>query len=370
MQSALWQPNWRTVRGGVCAVLACAALTSALVCSARAQTQSAPAPTVPAVAPKPAVPTSGPQTTAIVPPVKPTPPAATTAPPAVPAAPPGPPQVAAKIQFGAAKTAAQLAPRAIGFYSRGCLAGGQKLAVDGPEWQAMRLSRNRNWGHPALVSFLERFASDARREGWPGLLIGDMSQPRGGPMLTGHASHQVGLDADIWFTPMPSRRLTRDEREEMSAVSMLAPGNLAVEPKTFSDAQVRLIRRASTFGEVERIFVHPAIKKALCEATATDVDRTWLHKVRPTWGHDFHFHVRIGCPPETIGCQPQPAPAADDGCGKELTDWFVLLTAPPKPEISPSPPPPPLTLDKLPADCRIVLEAPRSVPAAAEKQGQ
>lgn len=234
----------------------------------------------------------------------------------------------------------------------------------------MRLSRNRNWGHPALVSYLERFSSEARREGWPGLLVGDMSQPRGGPMLTGHASHQVGLDADIWFTPMPDRRLTREEREDMSAVSMLAPGNLLVEPKTFSEVHVRLIKRASSFGEVERIFVHPAIKKALCEATTTDADRTWLHKVRPTWGHDFHFHVRIGCPAGTVGCQAQPLPTADDGCGKELADWFVLLTAPPKPDAAPSPPPPPLTLDKLPADCRLVLEAPRRLPAAAAKPGQ
>jgi penicillin-insensitive murein DD-endopeptidase len=281
---------------------------------------------------------------------------------------PAVPVIPAKVQFGAAKTAAPLEPRAIGYYSRGCLAGGQRLAIDGPDWQAMRLSRNRNWGHPALISFLERFASDARREGWPGLLIGDISQPRGGPMLTGHASHQVGLDADIWFTPMPDRRLTAQEREDMSAVNVLAPGHLAVDPKVFTDTNVRLIKRAASFGEVERVFVHPAIKKALCEATATDVERVWLHKVRPTWGHDYHFHVRIGCPAGTVGCQTQPAPAVDDGCGKELADWYVLLTAPPKPADPNAPvvpPPPPLTLDKLPAECRVVLEAPRSGPTAA-----
>jgi penicillin-insensitive murein DD-endopeptidase len=281
---------------------------------------------------------------------------------------PAVPVIPAKVQFGAAKTAAPLEPRAIGYYSRGCLAGGQRLAIDGPHWQAMRLSRNRNWGHPALISFLERFASDARREGWPGLLIGDISQPRGGPMLTGHASHQVGLDADIWFTPMPDRRLTAQEREDMSAVNVLAPGHLAVDPKVFTDTNVRLIKRAASFGEVERVFVHPAIKKALCEATATDVERVWLHKVRPTWGHDYHFHVRIGCPAGTVGCQTQPAPAVDDGCGKELADWYVLLTAPPKPADPNAPvvpPPPPLTLDKLPAECRVVLEAPRSGPTAA-----
>ncbi len=275
---------------------------------------------------------------------------------------PQPPVVAAKTLFGAVKVPAQLEARAIGYYSRGCLAGAQRLPVDGPEWQAMRLSRNRNWGHPALVSFLERFANDARRlEGWPGLLVGDMSQPRGGPMITGHASHQVGLDADIWLTPMPDHRLSRQEREDLSAVDMLAPGHLAVDPKVFGEQHVRLLKRAALFGEVERIFVHPAIKKAVCEAAVNDVERAWLYKIRPMWGHDHHFHVRIACPNGTLGCQVQPAVQADDGCGKELADWYALLTAPPKPPGPPGPPPPaPLTLDKLPAECRVVLAATRA----------
>jgi penicillin-insensitive murein endopeptidase len=45
------------------------------------------------------------------------------------------------------------------------------------------------------VEFIEELSKRAAQNGWPGLLIGDMSQPRGGPMLNGHASHQVGLDA-------------------------------------------------------------------------------------------------------------------------------------------------------------------------------
>ena len=275
-------------------------------------------------------------------------------PPIVPAT----PVIAAKTLFGAAKAPAPLQARAIGYYSRGCLAGAQQLPIDGPEWQAMRLSRNRNWGHPALISFLERFAADARSlDAWPGLLVGDMSQPRGGPMLTGHASHQVGLDADIWLTPMPGRRLSPQEREETSAVSMLAPGNLAVSPTAWTSNHVHLLKRAGSYGGVERIFVHPAIKKALCEAAAQDTDRKWLHKIRPTWGHDYHFHVRLFCPAGTPGCQPQAPPLAEDGCGKELTDWFALLTAPPKP---PSPPTPPLTMDNLPPDCRAVLSAART----------
>jgi penicillin-insensitive murein endopeptidase len=82
----------------------------------------------------------------------------------------------------------------------------------------MRVSRNRMWGHPRLIAFLERLSKQLPTiNGWPGLLVGDIAQPRGGPMLTGHASHQVGLDADVWLTPMPDRRLSREEREAMSA---------------------------------------------------------------------------------------------------------------------------------------------------------
>src|SRR5215510_8777084 len=47
---------------------------------------------------------------------------------------------------------------AIGYYPSGCLQGGVELPTTGATWQVMRVSRNRNWGHPELVDFLERFA--------------------------------------------------------------------------------------------------------------------------------------------------------------------------------------------------------------------
>ncbi|MBP0651700.1 penicillin-insensitive murein endopeptidase, partial [Mycobacterium tuberculosis] len=65
------------------------------------------------------------------------------------------PSDAAKVLFGGMKAPASLAARSIGSYAKGCLAGAVALPVDGPDWQVMRLSRNRNWGHPALVAFLE-----------------------------------------------------------------------------------------------------------------------------------------------------------------------------------------------------------------------
>ena len=247
-----------------------------------------------------------------------------------------PPAVPAKQLFGAVKTAASMKPRAIGFYAKGCLAGGQALPIDGPAWQVMRLSRNRNWGHPRLIGVVERLARDARQhDGWPGLLVGDMSQPRGGPMLTGHASHQIGLDADIWFTPMPDHRMTRDEREKISAVSMLGPDKLSVDPKVWSESRMRLLKRAASYAEVERIFVHPAIKKALCIAAGSD--RRWLGKVRPIGGHYSHSHIRTSCPAGSPLCKPQKPPTGEDGCGKEVDEWLARLA----PRQGPPPPKPP-----------------------------
>ncbi len=255
--------------------------------------------------------------------------------------------IAAKTLFGAAKKPSLLQSRSIGSYSRGCLAGAVALPVNGPAWQAMRLSRNRNWGHPKLIDMVEDFAVASQKlDGWPGLLVGDISQPRGGPMLTGHASHQLGLDADIWLTPMPDRKLTNDERENIAATSMLDGSDLAVDQKVFTERQVKLIKRAASYPEVERVLVHPAIKKALCQAAGTD--RAWLGKVRPIQGHYYHMHIRIGCPRGSAGCVPQKATTGEDGCGKEVDEWLQRLARdklpePPKPPgWKPSPPKPPL----------------------------
>jgi penicillin-insensitive murein endopeptidase len=220
----------------------------------------------------------------------------------------------------------------------------------------MRLSRNRNWGHPKLVAFLERLAEKAKKVGWSGLLVGDMSQPRGGPMLTGHASHQVGLDADIWLTPMPDRKLSSEEREFMSATEVVREDRLDVDPKVWTHEHTELIRTAAEDPDVERIFVNAAIKKALCREAGKD--RDWLAKVRPWWGHDYHFHVRIYCPADSPQCEPQPPPESGEGCGHDLDYWFSDGVLHPHAPTEPPKPKPSLTMANLPAACRQVLMAP------------
>lgn len=270
----------------------------------------------------------------------------------------------AKMLFGAKELPSGTKTASVGFYAKGCLAGAEALPITGPNWQVMRLSRNRNWGHPAMISLIERLSHDAAAyDGWPGLLIGDISQPRGGPMVNGHASHQVGLDADIWLTPMPGHVLSRDERESMSSVSMVKAGTLSLDPSTWTDARGRLIMRAASYPEVQRIFVAPAIKKRLCETWQGDP--SILGKVRPYWGHTSHMHVRIRCQPGSRECKPQAAVPAGDGCGKQLAWWFTDEPwKPAKPSKKPVKPRE-TQLSDLPAACRTVLAAPAATALAA-----
>jgi penicillin-insensitive murein endopeptidase len=272
---------------------------------------------------------------------------------------PDDPKLAAKELFGRKLTPAKLQTRAIGFYAKGCIAGAKALPINGETWQVMRLSRNRMYGHAELIALLERLANKVPKvANWPGLLVGDISQARGGPMLTGHASHQVGLDADIWLTPMPKRELTRLEREEMSATNVVAENRLDVDQRVWTRGHVAVIKAAAQEPDVERIFVNAAIKKALCR-DAGNGDRSWLSKVRPMYGHNYHFHVRIRCPAGSGECEAQEPPTTAEGCSSgDLAYWFSDAVLNPKPPKTPPKPKPPMTLAQLPTACKQVLLAP------------
>jgi penicillin-insensitive murein endopeptidase len=260
----------------------------------------------------------------------------------------------AKVLFSKAEVPSPGPARPIGSYADGCMSGAEALPITGPHWQVMRLSRNRNWGQPELLSFIETFSADAAKDGWNGLLVGDMAQPRGGPMITGHASHQIGLDVDIWLMPMPDHVLDHKQRETMAAQSLLVKGKrLTLDLRKWSPVDLRLYKRAASYPEVARIFASPAIKKELCAAAGTD--RAWLRKIRPWYGHDDHMHVRLACPPGISGCIDQELPPPGDGCGADLAWWFRPPPPPPKHPVKPPPPPREKTLADLPAACRTVL---------------
>jgi len=271
---------------------------------------------------------------------------------------PNDPKLAAKELFARKRLPAAMPVRVIGAYNKGCIAGAEKMPITGDTWQVMRLSRNRNFGHPGMVALLKRLSEKAHKDaGWPGILVGDMGQPRGGPALSGHASHQIGLDADIWLTPMPDHLLSREDREEMSATMMVRDDRLDIDPKVWTPGHLAVIRDAALEPSVQRIFVNAAIKKALCREAKGD--KSWLSKVRPWYGHDYHFHIRMRCPSGNSGCDGQPDQDDGDGCSaSDLAYWFKDSVLHPEPPKEPPKPHPGITLAQLPAACKAVLNAP------------
>jgi len=223
----------------------------------------------------------------------------------------------------------------------------------------MRLSRNRNSAQPVTVDYvqdLSRFA--ATLPGWAGIYVGDMSQPRGGPMLTGHASHQSGLDADIWMLPPDRLNLSRQEREDLSSISMRRERG-AFTNSSWTEQHMQLMRAAASDERTARIFVFPGAKVAMCDwATG---DRSWLNKIRPWYGHHYHFHVRLTCPVGDANCEDQTPPPSGDGCA-DADRWVREILNPPPPapadpNAEEAAPRGSLTMARLPAQCLSVAQS-------------
>jgi len=244
------------------------------------------------------------------------------------------------------------AAQPIGGPANGCIAGAKALPLEGQGYEAIRVSRRRYFAHPGTVAFVERLGREAKATGLEIFYVGDLSQPRGGPMPNGHGSHQTGLDVDIWFTLYPKPKLASNAREQVFLPSMLRADKQEPDPAHFGAAQIRLLKLAAADPAVDRIFVNPAIKRALC---ASEPNRAWLHRLRPWWGHDEHFHVRLSCPPGAASCIGQAPMPPGDGCDASLAWWFE-----PKPTVpAPAPSAPPKPKPPLPAACKAV-EAGRS----------
>lgn len=260
----------------------------------------------------------------------------------------------AKQYFGAVEAGSQQSAEAFGSYAKGCVSGAVQLPETGPRWQAMRLSRNRNWGHPDAISFIERLSQTAVDEGWAGLYIGDISQPRGGPMLSGHASHQMGVDLDIWMLPADRIDLSSSERENISSKSVVSK-DLRSTNSRWTPAHHAIIMAALKDEATARIFVSGAIKMKMCEDASAD-DKPYLRKLRPWWGHTYHFHVRLNCPAGSPNCVEQAPPPAGDGC-EDAVWWVTDALLPPDPDAPAPKPKPELVMDDLPEQCVGVLKS-------------
>jgi penicillin-insensitive murein endopeptidase len=248
----------------------------------------------------------------------------------------------------------------IGFYSNGCVAGAQALPENGPTWQAMRLSRNRNWGHPELLDYITGLSRQvAATTSWNGLYVGDMSQPRGGPMLqSSHVSHQTGLDVDIWMLPARDLNLSVAARESLSSISIRSQRGAWINDNWTED-HAQVLRLAARDPRVERIFVSTGVKVWLCRNETGN--RDYLNRIRPANGHHFHFHVRLACPAGSQFCEEQEPPPPGDGCAEaEARRDAILNPPPPVSDDGVRPPPGPprgnrVTLGQIPRQCLTLL---------------
>jgi penicillin-insensitive murein DD-endopeptidase len=242
--------------------------------------------------------------------------------------------------------------QSIGGYANGCISGAVTLPLEGTGYQVMRLSRKRYYGHPDLVQFIQNLGQFAATEKIGTLLVGDLGQPRGGPTLSGHRSHQTGLDVDIWFLlskQASERVLSKNERETWGAPSFVDVANDTVDYDHWTEAHEKVLEAAARMPEVDRIFVNPSIKLELCNQKDKS-SREWLRKIRPWWKHDDHFHVRLKCPDNNPHCDRQEPLPAGDGCDAGLMWWFTDEAKHPKPGEKKSPPPLPALCEQLLAE--------------------
>jgi penicillin-insensitive murein endopeptidase len=204
--------------------------------------------------------------------------------------------------------------QAIGDYSLGCLEGA--VTFSGLE-KGMVLSqkkRGRYWGHPDLISLITNAGLEFNQLNKT-IIVGDLSQSRGGPTLSGHNSHQTGLDVDVWFRVLDQKSLlnfTELETLEMKPIEKIG------------EDQLHLVKFFANESKVERIFINPLFKKNLCEDKSTSrLSPEVQHKLRAWWGHDDHIHIRLKCPIDSPKCLSQKPIPNGDGCGEELNWWFT-----------------------------------------------
>ena len=251
--------------------------------------------------------------------------------------------VAVWLAFGVG-AAAQ--PRIVGGPGAGCIAGAIELPPDGPGYQTIRASRSWFWGHPDTIAALQLLGARAAGAGMATLYMNDISRPRGGPFAGLHASHMLGLDADVWLDLLPKPQLDAAGRDAVEVASLVAPDGLGIDPARWTAGYGALIRLASGLPGVDRILVNPAIKRQLCREAGAD--RAWLRRVRPWYGHASHMHIHFRCPANQPECRDQAPTPPGDGCDSMLDWWFTQLDLPPPP-VAPARPP------ILPAACTAIL---------------
>ena len=247
---------------------------------------------------------------------------------------------------------AQTPTRIVGGPAGGCIAGAVPLPAEGPGFQTIRTTRSWFWGHPATIAALQSLAIQARTAGIGTLYMNDVSKPRGGPFPGVHASHMLGLDADVWLDIRPKPALTAAQRDAVEVETLVRPDGRGVDPTRWSPLHATLLRLAAGLPGVDRVLVNPAIKRQLCDTAQGD--RTWLARIRPWYGHAAHMHIHFRCPANQPECTDQAPPPPGEACDASLQWWFDQLDKPPAPVATTPPKPRP-----LPAPCLAIMAGDR-----------
>ncbi|MBU0501585.1 MAG: penicillin-insensitive murein endopeptidase [Gammaproteobacteria bacterium] len=226
----------------------------------------------------------------------------------------------------------------IGGAAYGCIAGASNLPDTGKGYVAIRRERNRHYGHPETLKLVKDMGAALSQRTDQLLMVGDMAQPRGGRMESMHRSHQNGMDVDIWFTLAPSPKAANILAPDGNDPPSMLDDSKRKLSSRFGDDQLFLLKTAAQRPNVDRIFVNFAIKNGLCQSIKGD--RSWLNKVRPWWGHDAHFHVRLKCPAGSPECKQQPTVPQGDGCKNEVVSWMKKPVIILKKDDRPAPRPP------------------------------
>ena len=246
--------------------------------------------------------------------------------------------------------------RSIGFYTHGCLAGGVALPINGKTWQVMRLSRNRNWGHPDLVAFLERLAAKVpkvrlaraagRRHG-AAARRADAHRPRQ-PSGRARCRHLAHADAEDAADARGARGDVGDQR-----------GRRGQEGRRSEDLDAGPFRADQGGGRGPEGRAH--LRQCGDQEGAVPRGRQGPRLAAqgaPVVGAQLSFPCPHRLPGRQPGCKAQDPAGETEGCGKELDCWFSPGVLNPPPPKEPPKPRPPLTMADLPAACRQVLLAP------------
>ncbi len=239
------------------------------------------------------------------------------------AANPEAPSTPAKELFARKATPFPGPARSIGGYADGCLGGALRAADHGPRLAGDAAIAQSQLGQSEAHRLPRTIRPQrARRSAGTACWSATCRSRAAARCITGHASHQIGLDADIWFTPMPDHVLSREEREFNGAVNMVRSRSSRRRSQGMDATRsTQLVRAAAQDPVVTRIFVNAAIKKAMCSEAGIG-SRMAVRRCGRGGATPNTFMSASRCPADSPECKPQPPPDAGDGCGHELDYWF------------------------------------------------